>query len=592
MKSHKAITRKQPITISSWLMLGYVVYIVCIWLAQLIDWCYFWFSWQQQPTVSMILAGILTLLGCWFLWRQKMITCQKLVATKFSLVIVILIIVLTGVRAFFPDNSWDTQQYHLLAQQPGWTNYFQYGFGAGGFQVWGFSLGDKMFYWWQTWLGYRLGTTLNTVAAVIIFSQLEKIILMLLSTKHGKTIAGLWAGAIIASSWELALIFGTYYIDLIGVPLALEAFWLLLGKMQRHWQRAEMIYYALILGLCLAMKLTYIILVAPLALVFCWQARKQLTIKDLVIMAIVGITPVSLYLIFNYYCTGNPIFPYYNTVFRSPYFKLINYKDIRRGGRNLGEKLLWLREAVNRKPTQRVFHFHNPAWLTLLIMIWCWLIMWVDYLIKIWKKKLRDKRSELVSVCFLLMYLCWTLTTGFARYFIGGFLILALSTVSMYKLLNSWRQCLGAAFLIMVLSATAIGIKQQWQEICSGTGWAMHKINAKSIAEQMKMIGHDKRAKDDDSTLPNKILLVGAYQTGAAVVVNPRAEIVVRNYRLNLDNLQVLNIWADKMEEFIEADAYIMLSEDNPDATAPTQLKEKWQKEIEKMRQQDFDLSR
>ena len=76
-----------------------------------------------------------------------------------------------SVKGFAPDQSYDTQNYHLLSQIPGFVDNLHYHVIPGRFQMFGFRLGDRMFYPFRALFGLRMGTMLNALAMLVIYRQ-------------------------------------------------------------------------------------------------------------------------------------------------------------------------------------------------------------------------------------------------------------------------------------------------------------------------------------------------------------------------------------------------------------------------------------
>ena len=76
-----------------------------------------------------------------------------------------------AVKGFAPDQSYDTQNYHLLSQIPGFVDNLHYHVMPGRFQMFGFRLGDRLFYPFRVLLGLRMGTLLNALAMLVIYRQ-------------------------------------------------------------------------------------------------------------------------------------------------------------------------------------------------------------------------------------------------------------------------------------------------------------------------------------------------------------------------------------------------------------------------------------
>ena len=273
------------------------------------------------------------------------------VSFNFEKLIGLLIIIGIGLfTSVYPDNSFDTGNYHLIAQNPVFENYFIEDYGYGNFQVWGFRLADRMFYYFRYLLGYRMGTVLNILIMALSFTQLYDLLDWILSAYKsnkkrwniGKVVCNrlIWSFAILFSL-DAILMLGTYYVDLFAVPLALEIIRLLL-KESNEQTPIDIYYFALLNGIFLGFKLTNVVYVAPIVLFYTIKNFKIIKWKHWALAILIGVLPFLNYLIFNFVCTGNPVFPYFNNIFKSPYFQLSNWKDTRWGPKNLFEKLFWI----------------------------------------------------------------------------------------------------------------------------------------------------------------------------------------------------------------------------------------------------------
>ena len=101
------------------------------------------------------------------------------------------------------------------------------------------------------------------------------------------------------------------------------------------------------MGIILAFKLTNIVYVLPICLLVVFKNLMKdrsfvSFLKVSIFGAVLVLIPASVYLAFNYQCTDNPLFPYYNGIFKSEYFPIFNFKDLRWGGQNAFEKFLWI----------------------------------------------------------------------------------------------------------------------------------------------------------------------------------------------------------------------------------------------------------
>ena len=106
-----------------------------------------------------------------FWMNRKKVEISPVTLDYQKLIGIFIIAVFGFIMAVYPDQSFDTFNYHLIAQNPHFENYFTDDYGYGNFQVWGFRLSDRLFYYFRWLLGYRLGTLLNPIVLIISFKK-------------------------------------------------------------------------------------------------------------------------------------------------------------------------------------------------------------------------------------------------------------------------------------------------------------------------------------------------------------------------------------------------------------------------------------
>ncbi|MBQ6437755.1 hypothetical protein IJJ12_00035, partial [bacterium] len=325
------------VTVSNRWVLLLVAALVYVWLLEAVDLVCFLGGWPQGSVLSRLVVvgifggGLVTLSRKINWYIGKIRWNGWLVAGT---------VVLVGwglIKSVFPDISYDTFNYHLLNQAPGFVNLFEHGYGAGSFQVWGFRLGDRLLGVSRWLLGYRYGTLLNTAVWALIFIQISQMLRALAAKMSIKSVipVEIWAFLAVITEWNLTLLVGTYYVDSLGVPLFLEAIMLLWQARERQPTGTEVIWWAFLGGLMLALKMTNVVLVVPLVILYLVVAGRRMSWRAWLGAMAAGVIPMAVYLLFNFWCTHNPIFPYYNTLFHSPYYiDQYNFKDSRWGPQN------------------------------------------------------------------------------------------------------------------------------------------------------------------------------------------------------------------------------------------------------------------
>ncbi|HEX8188393.1 MAG TPA: hypothetical protein VF586_08580, partial [Pyrinomonadaceae bacterium] len=139
-----------------------------------------------------------------------------------------------------------------------------------------------------------------------------------------------------------------YMVDLLPLPLLLEATWLALRLDEAENRRAVLVRVALLLGLSAALKLTYAAAVLPVVLLCAYKAlagpgrlkagELPRTVALTFVAFVAPLAPFSAYL---WRLTANPVFPLANTFFRSAYWPTGGGWDARFGPKGLFETLAW-----------------------------------------------------------------------------------------------------------------------------------------------------------------------------------------------------------------------------------------------------------
>lgn len=197
--------------------------------------------------------------------------------------------------------------------------------------MFGFRLGDRMFYPFRALFGLRMGTMLNALAMLVIYRQVTVFLSMEADRLErkcswSKHLAPVLA-FLIVSRLELIQESGSYMVELLALPFLLEMVFLLLRGLDEAKREHEAVLFCLFGGILFCLKMTNIVYLVPLVLLYLWKIRKYLTPKLFLGCLVTGVIPVSVYLIYNGIAMKNPVYPYYNSLFHSPYFGDTDFKD-------------------------------------------------------------------------------------------------------------------------------------------------------------------------------------------------------------------------------------------------------------------------
>ncbi len=327
---------------------------------------------------------------------------------EFVLIVVSYLMFIYFLRALYPDVSYDVLNYHIFnsVRSMAGLPYISGDF----FPIVPASpVADIITGITRSVLGYRLGTIINLMSAIWIALIVNREFRGKIRHKWARSLAVLY----VVSSQNILFEINNYMTDVLAVPLLLESTFIVLkldSKTSSTRQLAmKLTYVGFILGLSVSMKLTSLAFVIPIMLIGAYKLqqsfgiRKAINLSLLVIITfVVPLVPDTVYL---YATTGSPIFPYYNSIFHSPYTSPQNFRDMRWGPIGLLQTLTWpfiMAFNVSRLSELPVSSYRVPF------------AVLVSLLSTIPRSKVRINR-QLVLI-FLGGALLWSFTTGYIRY--------------------------------------------------------------------------------------------------------------------------------------------------------------------------------
>ena len=214
-------TAKWRVTTRSFAVL--LAYTLFIWWLEVLD-LLAWLLHVPQGTVlsraaALVLCGAVMAAIGRFEWDHAGVSPFFIAGSLF-------ILAFFSVKGFAPDQSYDTQNYHLLSQIPGFVDNLHYHVIPGRFQMFGFRLGDRMFYPFRALFGLRMGTMLNALAMLVIYRQVTVFLSMEADRLErkcswSKHLAPVLA-FLIVSRLELIQESGSYMVELLALPFLLE----------------------------------------------------------------------------------------------------------------------------------------------------------------------------------------------------------------------------------------------------------------------------------------------------------------------------------------------------------------------------------
>jgi hypothetical protein len=268
-------------------------------------------------------------------------------------------------------------------------------------------------------LGYRLGTIVNLLALIWTGTILEKILRPWL-----KRVWVCCLGVLLVLFTEHVMFeISNYMVDLLALPLILEAMRLALSYDESETKRWDLWWAALLLGGSVGLKLTNAAMVAPVMVVFAvrfFRARPdKAALARLAPALILFLLPLLAHVIYIYRQTGSPFFPFYNSVFKSPFWSAVQFYDGRWGPRNWRETLLW--PLLSFWAPQRLSElgvYAGRLAIGFVVALPCLFLPRIS------------ARVRLLALSVLLGSFMWSATSGYARY--GLFIELLSGILTLY----------------------------------------------------------------------------------------------------------------------------------------------------------------
>lgn len=223
--------------------------------------------------------------------------------------------------------------------------------------------------------------------------------------------------------------------DNITSLLALFAVLLLLGVLKANLDDRKQSLWGqvglagLVLGICVGLKPTSAVFAvgSAIALFFSLSDWKY-KIISLITFGLTGSSGILLsagfwwWEIWSRY--GNPIFPYFNNIFKSPFANLSNFADKRFVPKEIWEYFLWpLAFSINSLRVSEIkFYDVRFAILYILALLWLLSTIYSFFFINktVYNNTLFDKKlGNFLLIFFLASFIPWMVQSSYYRYIIG-----------------------------------------------------------------------------------------------------------------------------------------------------------------------------
>jgi hypothetical protein len=378
-----------------------------------------------------------------------------------------------------PDNNWDLRYYHLYAPYAYLHHRYRYDVGPAQYQSYFNPIADFLFY---GLISSPLNHTPRLVAFIMGAVHGVNAALVLAIARHVIRPAGRIArNALVGAAWMMGVtgagfisLLGTTTNDLIASIPVLASLLLALRLFEGPHRRAtatarvtrDFAAPGLLLGLAVGLKFTSAVYAPGLALLAAWAAWRRRDVRGPAVfiaaaaagfVLLAGHHMATLWLDF-----GNPFFPLFNQMFRSPWWEPLSIRDDRfvAGGpwRLFLFPFLWarLQSYVVAEPT-----FRDARAALAYVAVAAAVLGRIPDLMR-HKAAGRGARSELVGfgpiVAFLAVSsICWAVGFGIYRYGVAMEMITGVALVSALTQLvppGRWRAGAVAAALLVALAGT------------------------------------------------------------------------------------------------------------------------------------------
>lgn len=319
----------------------------------------------------------------------------------------------------FPDKMYDSINYHLYNQMFPFKNKVTLDYFPNSFiQSFTYPFADRIFNIFRFVLGYRLGISLNYILLSIMYFDVKKIFKEKLNVKD--IFASIFSVFAVISLTILDVL-DTYYIDIISMVAIFELFKFIFYDSELsdnlEQNRLNIIYISILSGIIFITKISnvfYILVFAIVYLIKNMKKIKNLKILDYILFFIIFISIIILYVYNTWIQTGNPVFPFYNKYFKSDYYPISNWMDLRFGPKSLFEKLLWPIFTISNSCrcidiciVEPIFGISYACLIT---------YIFITLLMKIKNKKIDNNLFEFAIIVIILNMVWSIFMLGYLRY--------------------------------------------------------------------------------------------------------------------------------------------------------------------------------
>ncbi len=545
---------------TNWIMYIYIHYIIAVWCCDAIDIVAMIVGIEQATVFSRIV--VLALMGIFIKFDSRYFEFQREEKSPIDIVAICGLIALSLYMSIYPDVSYDVLCYHAINQEPGW------GKNLGYFREIYSPLADRIFYVFRFLLGYRLGTFFNTIIYVITYFQCKKIFKFLLKPEEKKYPFFMQPAvlSILCLSLEAGLMdLGSYMTDLVGVPLVLEALYLLIEDQdEKKEYLPEMVYFVVLMVSLFLFKVSAAIYILPLLILYLWKRKKYLNVLRFFSCLGTGVISLIPNMIYNIKVTGTPLYELFCLLGTATAGNGMG--DVRWGGQTILEKIIW--------PIYMAFFPHYRHMELIDIPNVYPLAAFIALLFVGWKNIV--KKEYLLFTMFIVSFYLWVIMGGVDRYILAGMIIAGIFVCCVsYQLIGNGKKIRGYV-LLSICALQCIGsfcgilfFNNNWQ--CAPSVLNQIRVGDKAFVQEMKYWGRDRGELFPDGEKYEHFIVPERPYAGLASAVNSNAEIL-EVYFQNYGNQKITDFINERMNILKEENTPIYSICMSKDTTALIQL--------------------
>ena len=523
----KVAEEQYEINILMWLFSNYTLFILFN--------DYITYFLKGKEFINYILSIIIICLINYFIRKKIKLVRENI--NKYDVCSIIIFVVLYIIRIAVPDSSYDVLNYHLYVQENPFANNINYNYFPGRWiNTFSFPLADRMIYFFRYILNYRLGVIFNLLILVLIYFQTKRLLKIINIFKKEKIISII--SFLIIVTEQILCNSITYYTDIIGIPIFLEIIILCLKKTKKPAHN----YILFLAGILLSLKISNAFFIVILGIWYICIYKKTINIKTIFKGALIFILPWLVYLINNYCQTGNPFFPFYNAIFKSPYLDNVNWIETFYGPKTLIELIIWpIYILFNPRRAYDTNIYYGRISIAYTVCIILLVITFIKIIQNIKKKKnikefiLRNYNTLVINLLYFIMCIVWgKYMMGYIRYalileIIGGIVILLFINHMLKK--QSFFSDIAIILIVIACSFQIVyslrdafysNIELSWRyPITNKLGYDKYKNNIKSLFE--------KTSKNEESLNFVDCIGIVDFNSGYASMITDKIPIISLN---------------------------------------------------------------